>query len=215
MNRDAGSNYAGVWDTRLGFGERPAVLMIDLVNAYIDEGSPLYAPGAVEALPHAQRLLSHARDNNVPVIHTTIRYRGPDCSDGGVWVEKAPVMKAMVEGNPYADFCEAVRPRAEELVVVKQYASAFFGTSLASTLNAQHIDTVVLAGFSTSGCIRASAVDGLQYGFRVMVVRDAVGDRHPDPHEANLFDMDRKYADVICLGGALENLSTHGAGCAY
>lgn len=181
--------------------------MIDMVNAYTFEDSPLYASGALEALTHAQRLLLHARECLIPVIHTTIRYHEPDCRDGGVWVKKAPVMKAMVEGNPHADFCEAVCPRDGELVVTKQYASAFFGTSLASTLYAQRIDTLVLAGLSTSGCIRATAVDGVQHGFRVMVVREAVGDRHPDPHVANLFDMDRKYADVVSLDETLSTLS--------
>jgi maleamate amidohydrolase len=186
--------------------------MIDMVNAYTHEDSPLYAPGAVEALPHGQRLLERARKLAVPVIHTTIRYHAPDCRDGGIWVKKAPVMKAMVDGNPHAAFCEPVRPLDSELVVTKQYASAFFGTSLAATLTAEGIDTLVLAGFSTSGCIRASAVDGLQYGFRVIVAREAVGDRHPDPHEANLFDIDRKYGDVISVDEVLDALAAQAAG---
>lgn len=207
MNEDASSNYAGVWDTRLGFGDRAAVIMIDVANAYVFEDSPLYAPGAVEALPHIKRLLSQARENAIPVMHTRIRYHAPDCLDGGVWIEKAPVMQTMVEGNVHAEFCDGVQPSANELVVTKQYASAFFGTSLAAALNAQRIDTLVLAGFSTSGCVRATAVDGLQNGFRVMVVREAVGDRHPDPHEANLFDIDRKYGDVIQLDDAINALS--------
>lgn len=210
MSIDATSNYAGVWDTRLGFGQHAAVLMIDVANAYIDEASPLYAPGAVAALPHIKRLLTHARAHAVPVMHTRIRYHADHCQDGGVWVEKAPVMKMMVDGNPHAEFCADAQPLASELVFTKQYASAFFGTSLAATLNAQRIDTLVLAGYSTSGCVRATAVDGLQSGFRVMVVREAVGDRHPDPHEANLFDIDRKYGDVIHLDDALRSLTPHG-----
>ena len=106
-------------------------------------------------------------------------------------------MKAMVEGNVLAEFCDGVEPKDGELVIVKQYASAFFGTSLASLLHTQGIDTVVMAGCSTSGCIRASAVDAVQHGFRTIVVRDCVGDRHPDPHNANLFDIDSKYGDVV------------------
>ena len=140
------------------------------------------------------------------VLHTTIRYQG-DLSDGGVWLEKAPVMKAMVAGNPLAEFCDPVAPASNELVITKQYASSFFGTSLASTLVAKRIDTVVLMGCSTSGCIRATAVDGLQHGFRVMVLRDCVGDRHPAPHEANLFDIDSKYGDVIDSESYLDYLA--------
>lgn len=207
MSQDANSNYAGVWDTRLGFGERAAVILIDVANAYTYEDSPLYAPGAVDALPHIQRLLTHAREQAIPVMHTRIRYQAPDCQDGGVWIEKAPVMKTMVEGNEHAEFCAGAQPLAEELVFTKQYASAFFGTSLAAALTAQRIDTLILAGFSTSGCVRASAVDGLQHGFRVMVVREACGDRHPDPHEANLFDIDRKYGDVMAIDEVLGALS--------
>ncbi len=116
-------------------------------------------------------------------------------------------MRAMVDGNPDAEFCQPVTPAADELVITKQYASAFFGTSLASTLTSLGVDTVILMGCSTSGCIRATAVDGLQYGFRMMVVREAVGDRHPAPHEANLFDIDSKYGDVIGMDEAIAHLN--------
>jgi maleamate amidohydrolase len=106
-------------------------------------------------------------------------------------------MSAMVEGNLYAEFCNEVAPARGELVISKQYASAFFGTSLASTLTARGVDTVVIVGCSTSGCVRATAVDSMQHGYRTIVVRECVGDRHPSPHEANLFDIDSKYGDVI------------------
>ncbi len=135
----------------------------------------------VAALPHAARALAAAREAGIPVIHTNIRYQPGRFLDGGIWVKKAPVMKAMVEGNPLAAFCDEVAPDDQELVITKQYASAFFGTTLAATLTALDIDTLVLIGCSTSGCIRATAVDGLQHGFRVMVIRQAVGDRHPAP----------------------------------
>ena len=140
------------------------------------------------------------------MVHTNIRYQPPHFADGGVWVRKAPVMKDMVEGNPLAAFCEAVAPQAGEVVLSKQYASAFFATSLAPLLHAQGVDTVVLAGCSTSGCIRASAVDAMQHGFRTIVVRECVGDRHSDPHEANLFDIDSKYGDVVTRQDAMQQL---------
>ena len=206
----ASDNYAGVWDTRIGFGQRPALISIDFMKAYTSDGADLYAPGVVAALPHAARALAAARDAGVPVIHTNIRYQPGRFLDGGVWVKKAPVMKAMVDGNPLAEFCDEVRPLDDELVITKQYASAFFGTSLAATLTALGVDTLVLVGCSTSGCIRASAVDGLQHGFRVMVLRDAVGDRHPAPHEANLFDINGKYGDVIDTADFLDHLKQAG-----
>jgi maleamate amidohydrolase len=199
----ATDNYRGVWDGRIGFGKTPALLVVDFMQGYTTSGSPLFAQGVVDAVANMPPLLNTARRTGTPVIHTNILYHAPDQIDGGIWVKKAPVMRAMVAGNPYAEFCSEVAPRKDELVMTKQYASAFFGTSLASTLVAMGIDTLIITGCSTSGCIRATAVDGVQHGFRVMVVRDCVGDRHPAPHEANLFDIDSKYGDVIGLDETL------------
>lgn len=192
-------NYQGVWGNRIGFGATPALLMVDFIKAYTTEGAPLYAPGVVAAVAQSVPLLTAARGAQVPVIHTNILYHAPNCADGGMWVRKAPVMAALTPGTPLAEFCEGIEPSSGELVITKQYASAFFGTSLASTLRVMGIDTVVLAGCSTSGCIRATAVDAVQHGFRTIVVRDCVGDRHAGPHEANLFDIDAKYGDVVSL----------------
>ncbi|WP_112608355.1 N-carbamoylsarcosine amidohydrolase (plasmid) [Rhizobium sp. WW22] len=202
----AEANYQGVWGNRIGFGQRPALVVIDFLKAYTIEGAPLYAPGVVEAVAQTPALIASARASGIPVIHTRILYLAENCADGGMWVKKSPVMKAMVEGNVLAEFCEGVEPAAGELVIVKQYASAFFGTSLASHLHAQGIDTVIMAGCSTSGCIRASAVDAVQHGFRAIVVRDCVGDRHPDPHNANLFDIDSKYGDVVSREEAITEI---------
>lgn len=199
----AADNYKGVWDSRIGFGDKAALLVVDFMQGYTTEGSPLFAPGVVEAVARMPPLLEAARQAGTPIIHTNILYHGPGQLDGGVWVKKAPVMRAMVPGNPYAEFCDEVTPRADELVITKQYASAFFGTSLASTLMVLGVDTLIVVGCSTSGCIRATAVDGMQHGFRVMVIRECVGDRHPAPHEANLFDIDSKYGDVIGLDDAM------------
>ena len=203
----AEANYQGVWGNRIGFGQRPALVVIDFLKAYTIEGAPLYAPGVVEAVAQTPALIASARASDIPVIHTRILYLAENCADGGMWVKKSPVMKAMVEGNVLAEFCEGVEPAAGELVIVKQYASAFFGTSLASHLHAQGIDTVIMAGCSTSGCIRASAVDAVQHGFRAIVVRDCVGDRHPDPHNANLFDIDSKYGDVVSREEAITEIA--------
>ncbi|MDN7131236.1 N-carbamoylsarcosine amidohydrolase [Vreelandella profundi] len=208
VDSTATDNYKGVWDGRIGFGTKPALLVVDFMQGYTTPGSPLFAQGVVDAVANMPTLLAAARRSGTPVIHTNILYHAPDQIDGGIWVKKAPVMRAMVAGNPYAAFCPEVTPGEDELVMTKQYASAFFGTSLASTLVAMGVDTLIITGCSTSGCIRATAVDGLQHGFRVIVVRDCVGDRHPAPHEANLFDIDSKYGDVISLNETLDYLAT-------
>jgi maleamate amidohydrolase len=148
-------------------------------------------------------LLKLARQKKMPVIHTRVFYNPSDFIDGGVWIRKAPVLKSLVPGNKYAEFCKGVEPGRGELVITKNYASAFFGTSLAATLTAAGIDTLMITGCTTSGCIRASAVDAVQHGFRPIVVRECVGDRHDGPHEANLFDINAKYGDVISKSEAL------------
>ncbi|WP_095102535.1 N-carbamoylsarcosine amidohydrolase [Pseudomonas sp. Irchel 3A5] len=209
--QSADANYQGVWGQRIGFGNKPALLMIDFMQGYTQPGAPLYAPGVVSAVAESVELLACARQHGIPVVHTNIRYHAGHFADGGIWVKKAPVMKDMVEGNPLAAFCEEVLPNADEVVISKQYASSFFGTSLASMLHAQGIDTVVLAGCSTSGCIRATAVDAVQHGFRTIVVRECVGDRHPAPHEANLFDIDSKYGDVVNKVEAMKQLQASSA----
>lgn len=211
--QSAEANYQGVWGNRIGFGQRPALVVIDFLKAYTIEGAPLYAPGVVEAVANTPLLIEAAREAGIPVIHTRILYLAEDCADGGMWVKKSPVMKAMVQGNVLAEFCDEVEPAKNELVIVKQYASAFFGTSLASHLHALGVDTVVMAGCSTSGCIRASAVDAVQHGFRAIVVRDCVGDRHPDPHNANLFDIDSKYGDVISREETIAAISSVKSDC--
>ncbi|MGD9925055.1 MAG: N-carbamoylsarcosine amidohydrolase [Pseudorhodoplanes sp.] len=190
-------NYKGVWDTRIGFGTAPALIVIDFMKGYTTEGSPLFAPGVVAAVRESRSLLDSARHAGIPVIHTIVRYQPVHFTDGGIWLKKAPVLKCLVEGNPLSEACDEVKPRDGELVITKQYASAFFGTCLAATLTAARIDTAILIGCSTSGCIRASAIDSVQHGFRTIVVGDCVGDRHPGPHEANLFDINSKYGDVV------------------
>ncbi|MBH3018856.1 N-carbamoylsarcosine amidohydrolase [Serratia ureilytica] len=207
MNDTLSDNYRGVWGQRIGFGRRPALLAIDFMQAYTTEGAPLFAPGVVSAVEESRELLACARRTGIPVIHTHIRYHAGHFADGGLWVKKAPVMKDMGAGNPRAAFCPPVAPLADEVVLSKQYASAFFGTALAPLLVAQGIDTLLMIGCSTSGCIRASAVDAVQHGFRAMVVRECVGDRHPGPHEANLFDIDSKYGDVVHKREALDYLN--------
>lgn len=180
---------------RLGFGASPALLMIDFSRAYFERGSPLFADTEPTRLT-AIRVLEAARAAGIPVLHTRVEI-DPSGVDAGVFWRKVGALKVFCPGSPLAEFVDGLEPRAGEIVVTKQYASAFFGTSLAATLTFLKVDTVVIAGVSTSGCVRASAVDAMQHGFVPVVLADAVGDRAPGPHHANLFDLQAKYADVI------------------
>ena len=204
---EAQQNYAGVWDGRLGFGDKAAIVVIDLLQGYTTEGSPLYAPGVVDCVKEVPEVLDLARQKGVSIIHTRVLYNPANYQDGGMWIRKAPVLKDLVAGNPYAEFCPQVVPASGETVIVKNYASVFFGTSLSSMLAAAGVDTLIILGCTTSGCIRASAVDAVQHGYRPIVVRECVGDRHDGPHEANLFDINAKYGDVISKAEVLEYLN--------
>ena len=186
---------------RLPFGKRPALLIVDVCRAYLDPVSPLYA-GVESALAANVTLADAARGAGVPVVFTRVRYTSGGL-DGGLFYRKVPALAAYLDGNPLGDFVDELRPRNGELVVTKQYASAFFGTSLAASLTALGIDTLLITGFSTSGCVRATALDALQHGFIPYVVSDACGDRAPGPHEANLFDLQAKYAEVVGLDAAI------------
>ncbi|KKW91290.1 N-carbamoylsarcosine amidohydrolase [Sphingobium chungbukense] len=204
MKDELAANYAGAFDGSLRPGRRIALLIIDVVRAYLDPASSLYAR-AEDALASNQRLLAAARTAEVPVIFTNVEYQAGGM-DGGRFFRKVPALKAFVKGSPLGAFPETLQPRSDEIVVTKQYASAFFGTSLAATLTSLGVDTLLITGFSTSGCVRASAVDALQHGFIPFVIRDACADRHPGPHEANLFDLQAKYAEVVGEQAAIDLL---------
>ena len=205
-NDNLTDNYAGVFDGRLGFGRKPALLIVDFINAYTTPNEPLFAPDVVTAVGETVELLAAFRAQNLPVIFTRVIYNSNGL-DGGIFVQKVPILLTMVEGEPMADIVPELAPTDSDVIINKQYASAFFGTPLAAMLTSLGVDTVVLAGCSTSGCIRASAVDGMQYGFRVIVPRECVGDRHPAPHEANLFDINSKYGDVVSKADVLKHLN--------
>jgi len=203
MADDLKDNYAGAFDGALGFGKRPALLIVDVVVAYLTPGSPLYDPAFQTALESNERLVAAARAVGMPVIFTNVVYQ-PGGADGGLFYAKVPALDAFQRGSAMGAFPDTLQPAKADTIVSKQYASAFFGTSLASTLSAQRIDTLLITGFSTSGCVRATALDALQHGFVPFVVADACGDRHPAPHQANLFDLQAKYAEVVSEARALD-----------
>ena len=189
----------------IGFGERPAVLAIDLMVGFTDPEMPLGADLS-EVLRHTRTLLDSARAAGAQVLHTIVRYDEEDLADSGVWQRKQAGLTSLRSGTPAVEIDPRLGRRRSEQVIIKKYASAFFGTDLASRLTSQRVDTVILAGCTTSGCVRATAVDAVQLGFRPMVVREAVGDRSPAAHRQALFDLEQKYADVVDLQAACRYL---------
>ncbi|WP_275106583.1 isochorismatase family protein [Nocardioides daphniae] len=183
------------------------------MRAHLGPESPLSDKGGrfESARASAARVVDAARTAGVPVLFTQVVLQ-PGLADAGFFAKKVPSLKVFEVGNPLADFPEAgPAPVPGEVVVAKQYASSFFGTSLASTLRSMGIDTPYLLGFSTSGCVRATALDALQHGFRPQVVADASGDREPATHEQNLFDLNATYADVVTEAEVLTRFSALGA----
>lgn len=189
------ANYKKAYDNRIGFGRRPALVLIDFVQAYFEKDCDLYA-GVEDALASAIRVRDAARKAGIPVIYTNVVYH-KSALDGGRFFQKAKPLKNFIAGSPMGAWPDGFAPNDDEMVISKQYPSAFFGTSLASTLTAMGIDTLIHTGLSTSGCVRATCVDSSSHGFIPIIVREAVGDRHSAPHEANLFDMNAKYGDVV------------------
>lgn len=190
---------------RVGFGERPALLVIDFIKGFTDTSCPLGADLDAEVAA-TKKLLDEFRVSKLPVHFTTTAYDEAMVS-AGVFVKKVPSLAHLKFGSKWIEIDERLKPSAGEVVWTKQYASAFFGTALASALAAQRVDTLMITGCTTSGCVRASAVDACQHGFRTNVVRECVGDRSAAAHDANLFDLDAKYADVIDLEEAKKYLS--------
>jgi maleamate amidohydrolase len=203
MTGPHGSAFSG----RVGWGARPALLVVDLVRAYTEPGGPFLLPAPAPAVTATAALVDAARAGGHPVVWTVVRYTA-GLADGGLFVRKVPALAAFADDaeGGWGEIAAPLKPERAEPVVAKQYASAFFGTSLAATLHAAGVDTVVVAGVSTSGCVRASATDALNHGFRPLVVRQACADRSPALHENNLADLDAKYADVVDLDEAVGRL---------
>jgi len=195
MSDGLDENYAKAYGGSAGFGKSPALILIDFVEGYFDPECDLYAD-VDDALASALRVREAAHQAGIPVILTNVVYH-PKAINGGRFFAKAPPLRYFLEGSAMGAWPKGLEPTADELIISKQYPSAFFGTSLASTLTSLGVDNVILTGLTTSGCVRASCVDAMSHGFITSVVREACGDRHEGPHEANLFDMQAKYADVV------------------
>jgi nicotinamidase-related amidase len=205
-DRDEDDRYRqGGFGSGMAVRQRPAVVVVDFQLGFTDPASDLGMD--LDAEVEATRtLLSAARAANAPVAFTVISF-STDLSDLGLWREKSPAAQVLTIGSPWVKLDPRLERRTGEPVVVKQAASGCFGTTLVSLLVGWNADSVVLAGATTSGCVRATAVDLFQYGFPTLVARECVGDRFERSHEAALFDINAKYADVVSVGSACARLS--------
>lgn len=190
--------------SKVGLGRSPAVLVIDLTEGFTRPESPIGVDMS-SAVENTARLLEAARGNGYPVVYTVNGYRS-DLQDAGVWPEKFPSLRHLTLGERWTRIDDRVAPRDQDVVLEKQYPSAFFGTPLPAILTSKGVDSLIITGTTTSGCIRASVVDGVQYGYRVTVAEDCVSDRDEAPHRANLFDIGSKYGDVVPLEELLTQL---------
>lgn len=192
-----GSYRAAGFKRRLGFGDRVAVVIVDMCQAYFTAGSPLDLESR-DAIEGCIALVDAARAAAVPVLWTRVEFE-PGGADGGVFYRKVGALASFDRGNPLGDWLDDLQPTPNETVVTKQGASGFFNTTLIDDLSQRDVDTVVIGGVSTSGCVRATAIDACQHNLVPIVVPEACGDRTSDIHDANLFDIDAKYGDVVSL----------------
>ena len=188
---------------RLGFGAKPVLLVVDFIQAFTDASSPLGADFSAQ-LEFTKKILEEARRTGILRVFTTVAYE-PGLRDAGLWRKKTPT-GSLIIGTPPVEVDPSLERRPEEPIIIKKYASAFFGTHLLSLLNSDRVDTVIVAGCTTSGCVRATVVDGVSYGFRMIVVQEAVGDRAELTHRVSLADIDAKYGDVVSVSEVLEYL---------
>ncbi len=190
---------------KVGFGKKPAIMVIDLTKGFTQPEFQL-GTDLSEVVDSNVRLLEKAREKGIPIFFSVNEFT-KDMKDAGVWLEKFPSIKALICGSEEVQIDPRLDPKPGEQIISKNFPSCFFGTTLASRLIALGIDTLIVTGTTTSGCVRATVVDSLQYGFRTIVPKECVGDRAKAPHEANLFDMGMKYADVVSLQEVLNYLN--------
>ena len=186
-----------------GLGNRPALLIVDIIKGFTDPDCAL-GSDADDVVEANRKLLATFRAKSLPVFFTTVGYN--DDEQARVFRDRLPALELLKPGTPWIEVDPRLAPAPGEQVLEKQWASGFFKTSLDESLRSLGVDSLVITGLTTSGCVRATVLDGLQYDFRVVVPTEAVGDRNPDAHRANLFDMNAKYADVLDLETVLNQL---------
>jgi maleamate amidohydrolase len=189
----------------VGLGRRPALIVVDVNRGFTDPASPLVCDldGVVAAI---DRLLDVGRAAGIPVVYTTVSYDEGGRQTAAAFIDKIPALLTLEAGTRWVDIDPRIAPRDDEPVLNKLFASAFFGTALSSFLTANGCDSLIVTGASTSGCVRATVVDAIQHGYRPIVPREAVGDRNPDAHAANLYDIETKYGDVVSVDDLIAQL---------
>lgn len=194
---------------KIGFGEKPALIVVDMVKGFTDPAMPLGADLDAQ-IAAQQSLIAAAHDRGIPCIFSTVAYEEADIKDAGIWALKQKGARSLTAGSEAVKVDPRLAMQPNDILLVKKYASCFFGTDLIARLNSRRIDTLIIVGCTTSGCVRATAVDAVQNGFRPMIVREAVGDRSAAAHEQSLFDLNAKYADVVSADETLQYLKTVG-----
>ena len=187
-----------------GLGRRPALIIVDVINGFTDPACPLGSQADSVVAANAT-LIERFHEHTWPVALTTVIYRRE--SDARVFRDRLPALNLLTPGSPWIEFDSRLPIHNSDWRIEKTHASAFHGTDLNARLQAAHVDSVVVTGLTTSGCVRASAVDALQYNYKVVVPIEAVGDRNTAAHEANLYDLNAKYADVLSLEDTLNLLT--------
>ena len=193
-----------------GFGTRPAVVVVDLNVGFTDPASPLVCD-LEDVVAAIRKLLDEFRRAGLPVVYTTVSYDEGDKVAAAAFIDKIPALLTLEAGSRWVEIDPRIAPLPSEPVLNKLFASAFYGTPLSSLLASAGCDSVVVTGASTSGCVRATAVDAIQHGYRPSVPREAVGDRNQAAHEANLYDIDTKYGDVVSVDDVIAHLEVNGA----
>lgn len=206
MDAQLPDSYQKLFSFHLQFGESPALLLIDFMKSYTLKDGPLYSECYADAVKNAEDLLSRARALNIPVIHTRVAFLDSNHASKSLFAQKIPVLKTLIEGNVWAQFHDTLVPRESEYIIVKQNASAFFETNLKNYIDLKKIDTLIIAGVSTSGCVRATVVDAIQNNCKAFVCSGAVADKYADAHKASLVDIQAKYGEVISLQAVSEKL---------
>lgn len=191
----------------LGFGEKSCLIIVDMIKGFTDPSMPM-GSDLTPKITQINKIINMAHSTDIPVIFTTIAYDDDTLADSGIWYQKMEGLKTLRSGTEAVNIDERLNFQPGDSLIIKKYASAFFGTDLISRLNSGKIDTVIIVGCTTCGCVRATAVDALQYGYRPIVVEDAVGDRSQESHEQSLFDLRQKYADVLKTDQVIATITT-------
>lgn len=198
---------AGYGSGNVGFGKKTAFLVVDFQKAFTSKESPLGGSSLItSAVEKTKKLLPFIRREKIPIIYTVVGYR-EDQQDMGLWPKKVDSLSNVKIGSEWTEISKGLEPDITDIILIKKMPSAFFNTDLINILISKRIDTVIISGCTTSGCVRATAVDAFSYGFHTIIAEDCVGDQEIEPHKANLFDINNRYGDILKNDEIIESIS--------